>query len=116
MFCVTDSYAVFCLKTVSFVMQEVTNDDAKGYGWYCEKQRMTRRTAHNGMVICHVCSAIWPVFVCKTAKNVVQMVDYGQNRHNRKGKKQKTRAFFFLPYGQFFICYGVFYKCPYCYK
>lgn len=57
---------------------------------------MTRRTAHNGMIICHVCSAIWHVFVCKTAKNEFQMVDYGQNRHKRKGKKQKTRAFLFL--------------------
>lgn len=37
MFCVTDSYAMFCLETVSFVMQEVTNDYAKGYGWDCEK-------------------------------------------------------------------------------
>ena len=37
MFCVTDSYAVFCLESVSFVMQEVTNDYAKGYGWDCEK-------------------------------------------------------------------------------
>lgn len=36
-FCVTDSYAVFCLETVSFVMQEVANDYANGYGWDCEK-------------------------------------------------------------------------------
>lgn len=44
------------------------------------------------------------------------MVDYGQNRHKRKGKKQKTRAFLFLALWIVFICYGVFYKCPYCYK